>query len=559
MKPLPALSQLLEVPSLDPDDARRRKILSIFLLATTGGSLVVLAVTGVMHALAVYPPDRILGLYVASLATGTASLTLLRINWRYSGPAASIGFSFLLLAAAVFSDEPDQVSVGRSLFAFCIPIAASSVLIHPLASFATAGVSSLVTGAIALSIGLVPNLFAVVYFFALAFVSWLSSRSLEHALADLRLLNLKLDERVQERTRELAEALGKNKAMVESIADGVIVFDMHGQAIFANPAISALAGQGAEEIVGFGMRDLLGDRVDPEDRATVAELLRSGQAPEPSVKFEWGDRTVSMSVAPVRVGGQERIGTVAVFRDFTREAELDRMKSSFVSIASHELRTPLNAILGYTDMLQAGVYGRLLKKQRTILDRVVANIGHLLSLVNNLLDRAQIEAGTIRLHIAPFAPEELVDEVIGISSMVASSKEVGLNSDVASELPEQIQGDKDRLRQILQNLVGNAVKFTDEGSIDVRAYLHDDNHWALEVEDTGSGIPPEAHEYIFEPFRQVDSSITRESSGPGLGLSIVTQLAELMGGRIELESEVGKGSTFTVILPLVPPAPDREE
>ncbi|TET48991.1 MAG: HAMP domain-containing histidine kinase [Anaerolineales bacterium] len=290
----------------------------------------------------------------------------------------------------------------------------------------------------------------------------------------------------------------------------------------------------------------------PEDREVGAELLRVGEAPGPSVKFEWEEKTISMSVAPVRIGAQETTGTVAVFRDFTREAELDRMKSSFVSIASHELRTPLNAILGYTDMLQAGVYGPLSDKQDGALERVVTNIGHLLNLVNNLLDRAQMEAGTIRLHIAPFAPAELIGEVVGVTGVLAKAKGLKLTSRIAKEVPKQIAGDQQRLHQILENLVSNALKFTDEGEVTIRACAPNEDHWALQVKDTGCGIPPEAQTYIFEPFRQVEETITRQFSGLGLGLSIVRQLAELMGGRIEMESEVGSGSTFTVILPLVP-------
>jgi PAS domain S-box-containing protein len=398
----------------------------------------------------------------------------------------------------------------------------------------------------------------MIVFFGVGTVSWLATRAMERALRDLRTLNLELDQRVRDRTRELAEALGKNKAMVESIADGVVVFDMDGKAIFANPAISALMGRGGEEIIGSGIKALLGDEVSPEDRETVTNLMRKGEGPEPTVKFEWGQRTISMSVAPVRVGAEEVIGTVAVFRDFTREAELDRMKTSFVSIASHELRTPLNAILGYTDMLQAGVYGKFTDRQGGILDRIVANIGHLQNLVNNLLDRAQIEAGTMRLRSAPFAPSDLLNEVIGVTSLMADSKGLKLTTNIASEVPDMIEGDQQRLHQILENLVSNALKFTDEGEVAIRAYLRDADHWALEVKDTGCGIPQEAHGYIFEPFRQVDDSITRQFAGPGLGLSIVRQLTELMGGRIELESEVGKGTTFTVILPLEA-APSSEE
>jgi PAS domain S-box-containing protein len=554
-----AITQLLDVQSTDPDEKRRSRLLSILLVGSIGLSLTGGLAVAALDAADWHPPSVIARLYVDVAALLGTALAVLLVNRYVSTRLACSLFVVAIIAIVALSDEPREVAGGRTLIAFTVPVVMASVLLPPFASFLAAGAVSLVIAAVAYYAGMTPNAFTVITFLGIGLVSWLSARTVQRALRDLRVLNVELDQRVRERTRELAEALGKNKAMVESIADGVIVFDMDGEAIFANPSIAHLTGQQVEEIIGCGIKDLLGDDVDQEDRETVAKLLRKGESPEPSVKFEWGDRTVSMSIAPVRVGAQERIGSVAVFRDFTKEAELDRMKSSFVSIASHELRTPLNAILGYTDMLQAGVYGKLSKKHHAILGRVVANIDHLLNLVNNLLDRAQIEAGTIHLHIGPFSPEKLVSDVVGVTGMAADSKELKLTTSVTSELPDELQGDKDRLHQILENLLTNAIKFTEKGEVAVRAYLHDNDHWALEVEDTGPGIPPEAHEYIFEPFRQVDSSITREFAGPGLGLSIVKQLTELMGGRIELQSELEQGSTFTVVLPLVPPAPSEEE
>ncbi len=260
-----------------------------------------------------------------------------------------------------------------------------------------------------------------------------------------------------------------------------------------------------------------------------------------------------MSFAPVCLDSGGTVGTVAVFRDFTREAEVDRMKSAFVSIASHELRTPLNAILGYTDMLREGVYGSLTEKQRDTLQRIVANTDHLLDIVSNLLDQAQIEAGTLKLNSAPFAPADLIDSVQAVMDVLAQSKGLKLTTHIASDLPGTLFGDRRRLRQILINLVGNAVKFTDEGEVRIRAYRSSADYWALEVSDTGGGIPPEACSYIFEPFRQVDDSPTREHAGTGLGLAIVKQLTELMGGEVSVESEIGRGSKFTVVLPLVLP------
>jgi signal transduction histidine kinase len=241
-----------------------------------------------------------------------------------------------------------------------------------------------------------------------------------------------------------------------------------------------------------------------------------------------------------------------VFRDYTREAELERMKSTFVSSVSHELRTPLNAILGYSEILTENVYGPLLDGQRNAINRVTVNSKRLLSIVNDLLDQAQIEAGTLKLRVAPFSPSSLIDGVVDVMDVLAQSKDLELITHIDDDVPATLPSDQQRLHQILINLVGNAIKFTDEGSVWVRIYRPSASQWALEVSDTGCGIPLEAQSYIFDPFQQVDGSATRTHAGSGLGLSIVRQLTALMGGEITLKSQVGEGSTFIVTLPLVP-------
>jgi signal transduction histidine kinase len=241
---------------------------------------------------------------------------------------------------------------------------------------------------------------------------------------------------------------------------------------------------------------------------------------------------------------------VAVFRDFTREAEIDQMKSLFVSIASHDLRTPLNSILGYTEMLYEGVYGELAEEQREIVGRVVANTQHMLGLANNLLDRAQIEAGTITFHYAPLSPSELVADTMNVMEVLARAQGLAMASEIAEDVPQKLLGDRQRLGQILVNLVSNAIKYTDDGEVRARVYLPDDGHWALEVSDTGRGISRDDQSRVFEPFRR--ASGLPGYGGSGLGLSIVKQLVEMMRGEVRLRSEGGQGSTFTVILPLSP-------
>jgi signal transduction histidine kinase len=155
----------------------------------------------------------------------------------------------------------------------------------------------------------------------------------------------------------------------------------------------------------------------------------------------------------------------------------------------------------------------------------------------------------LELNIHSFAPAELIDNILAKMSILAQAKGLSLTGDIAANVTVTLSGDEVRLQQILVNLISNAIKFTSAGAVQVRLYCPDTDHWALQVADTGSGIPVEAQTYIFEPFRQVDGSITREYAGVGLGLSIVKQLITLMRGEITLESALGRGSTFTIFLP----------
>ncbi len=253
----------------------------------------------------------------------------------------------------------------------------------------------------------------------------------------------------------------------------------------------------------------------------------------------------------MRDGSSAAVGSAAMLHALTHETEFDRMKNAILSVASHELRTPLNAILGYTEMLQEGAYGPLLSEQRSAIARIVSNVGQLLLLANNLLDHAQLEAGTLALNAVSFSPAELVESVRGVMDMLARAKNLKLTEHIADDVPAVLSGDRQRLHQILVNLVGNAIQFTDEGLVHVRVYRPDAAHWALAVSDTGRGIPKELLQHVFEEPGQTSNPQKRDHSGGGLGLSIVKRLVALMGGEVTVESESGRGSTFTVVLPLV--------
>jgi signal transduction histidine kinase len=282
----------------------------------------------------------------------------------------------------------------------------------------------------------------------------------------------------------------------------------------------------------------------------------------PSFRIEWDKKTLSISAAQVYDNSKDNhanIGTVTVFRDFTREAELEKLKSTFVAIVSHELRTPLNAILGYAEMFKESVYGPMNDKQVNMAERIMKNTQRLLGLINDLLDQAQMEAGRLTIHMAPVRPAELLENLHSVMDQMAHEKALKLTSEIEDDLPELLNGDGARLQQILVNLVNNGVKFTDHGSVHVRLFCPSPSRWGMEVSDTGRGIPQHELPYIFDTFRQVDESATRVHGGFGLGLSIVKQLVYLMNGDIKVNSEIHAGTTFTITLPLVVPEQNPEK
>jgi PAS domain S-box-containing protein len=233
-----------------------------------------------------------------------------------------------------------------------------------------------------------------------------------------------------------------------------------------------------------------------------------------------------------------------------RQAEAaSKLKSQFLATMSHELRTPLNAIIGYTQLQLAGMVGEMTPEQQAYQERVLVNAQHLLHLINEVLDLSKIEAGRLELAERPFSLRACLGEVMTQNKVLADSKGLAFTLEVDERLPETIIGDYGRVKQIVINLVSNAIKFTDQGSVTVRAELADANTWRIRVIDTGVGIPPHQQEVIFDEFLQAENGLDR--GGTGLGLAIVRKLVLTMRGNIRLSSEVGRGSTFTVTLPLI--------
>ena len=355
------------------------------------------------------------------------------------------------------------------------------------------------------------------------------------------------------------------RAIIESLADGILIVDQHGLIRFANPAAGRLFTRAPEALVGTS----LGTPVVGGE-TTEMEIVRRGAgeivyAELRVVDIEWEDEAVELvSLRDVtdRKYAEERSRQLTHEREARLEAEAaSRAKSDFLAIMSHELRTPLNAILGYSELIELGISGEIPEPVRDQVGRMRVAAKHLLSLVNDILDLAKFEAGRMSVANQPALAWEAVGSAITLVLPQAEARNLALDVlPVVNELPPYI-GDDERVRQILVNLLSNAVKCTEPGGSitidgemttapDPRARVQPRGaHIRLSVTDTGMGIAPEKLGAIFEPFVQAEKGPTRPHEGSGLGLTIGLRLARAMGGDLTVESTVGTGSTFTLWLP----------
>ena len=308
-----------------------------------------------------------------------------------------------------------------------------------------------------------------------------------------------------------------------------------------------------DQAIAAGYRSVLIVPLVGADRilgATVLQRRAVGEFPEATVRLM--QTLAAQSVLAIQ--------NARLFREIADKseqlAEASRHKSQFLANMSHELRTPLNAILGYTELLADGIYGELAPRAAGVLERVQNNGKHLLALINDVLDLSKIEAGQLALTLEDYALPDVVQSVVSAAESLANGKGLKFTADVAPGLPTG-HGDARRLSQVLLNLAGNAIKFTDEGEVAIRAAA-ENGRFVLTVRDTGPGIAAEDQAKIFEEFQQVDNSNTRKKGGTGLGLAISKRMVEMQGGTIGVESELGKGATFRVTLPIrVEEAPEE--
>ncbi len=375
------------------------------------------------------------------------------------------------------------------------------------------------------------------------------------------------------RVRRQSEIL---RTTIESTADGILVVDSSGKVVIANQKFAEmwrippdlLAARDSRQILGHVMMQFQ----DPMAfLRRVFELSRGGEEQTDDVLETKDGRVFESHSEPQRVGGRQ-IGRVWGFRDVTdrRRAEAallqakeaaetaSRIKSEFLANMSHEIRTPMNGILGMTELL---LETPLQPDQRDSLALVKSSAESLLTVINDILDFSKIEAGKLALDEVDFRLRETLDGILRTFALRAHQKGLELAADVEPGVPDAVRGDPVRLRQVLNNLVGNALKFTDQGEVIVRvsAVRQEAGRAELQftVRDTGIGISPADQAVIFEAFAQADGSISRKYGGTGLGLTISSRLVALMGGRLWVESELGHGSRFhfTVRLGLTPGVP----
>jgi PAS domain S-box-containing protein len=365
--------------------------------------------------------------------------------------------------------------------------------------------------------------------------------------------NARLYQDADKQARRLAELLQireeeatQRQAILESIADGVVVAAEGGEVVLANAA--------AERILGVPRERLLGQTI----RRLYAELLvAGGRKAGNHVVFEWDGKEVMGSLAPVSMPDGELLGYVAVFRDVTREQQADKAKSQFISTVSHELRTPMTSIKGYVELLAVGAAGAVNPQQSQFLNIINANAERMVSLVNNLIAMSAMEQGPIHVEVRLVDMGRVIDDAV--QAVQPQAQEAGLK--VAVNLPPDLspaRGDPEHLRQIMDNLLDNALRYTpSEGRITVwvaEAHLGDgdgksQDYLVVSVRDTGVGIPADELGRIFEKFYRVDNPLSMKAGGTGMGLAIVKSLVEAHGGRIWVESEVGAGSTFSFTIP----------
>ena len=349
---------------------------------------------------------------------------------------------------------------------------------------------------------------------------------------------------------KLTEEEKKMTAIVNSIAEGLILVDSDNRVLHINPAAERLLGL-SEDSIDKDITELIQND----------ELIQIEQTPSKNEEANFvseitlihhDEKLVLRTIAsPFLDENGQTLGTVYLFDDITREKEIDQMKSDFISLVSHELRTPLTSIIGFVSFILDGKAGAINDRQRNSLARVQRQSKRLAALINDLLDISRIESGRIQMEQEPISLLEIVTQRIEEIRPQADEKSIRLDLTAPESVPT-IFGDEARMGQVFTNLIGNAIKFTpNNGEVSIKVRV-DGSLLHVEVIDTGPGIPAEERQKVFDKFYQLSDISTRQQGGSGLGLSITKSIVEAHGGKLWIDDgNQGKGSNFQFVLPLV--------
>ncbi|MGP1382215.1 MAG: response regulator [Thainema sp.] len=400
-------------------------------------------------------------------------------------------------------------------------------------------------------------------------------------------------EQLKEASAQIRDTLAYLTTIINNLVDGLLVTDAAGTITQANPAFAEMFGLDAHQIINqpcqqvldSDLADLIYKTQQFPDEVFTAELSliggRTGQAIATAI-HKHADQPTSPDNPPIlsdptinhqpinhqllasnsTINPEPRLGTVILIRDITAEKEVDQMKTDFISTVSHELRTPLTSVLGFAKIIKKKLddvvfplvdsddkrVNRTVRQVKDNIDIILTEGTRLTTLINDVLDIAKMEAGKVEWKMESLSIAEVIARAIAATSALFEAKQLRLVREIELDLPP-IMGDRDRLIQVVINLLSNAVKFTDEGTVTCRAVCIEQDI-VVSVIDTGSGIAPENCDKVFEKFKQVGDTLTDKPKGTGLGLPICAQIVEHHQGRIWVESELGKGSTFRFTLPV---------
>lgn len=396
--------------------------------------------------------------------------------------------------------------------------------------------------------------------------------ALSKALEELKAI----EEEVCRQNRELLEARQALEAeqqryqeLFEFAPDGYLITDKHGKIQEANRVAAQLLKVEKKYIVGKTLINFVAEKHRNVFRSLLLQLQSIDQVREWEIPFVAQDGAqfeAALTIVAVKTESGETIALRWLLRDITTRKQIeeqlrkiqhqnlqlieaDRLKEQFIATMSHELRTPLTAILGFSDLLLRQFHRQFPPHQTKLIERIFENGRHLLSLIEDILDFSNLRAKRIELQLEAFDLNELVAQTVEEMRSLAEQKKLGLHTH-SSTSNSLIINDRSRVKQILSNLISNAIKFTDAGSVCVQVRPGKFGRIAIVVQDTGIGIDDADFDSIFQEFRQVNQTTTRQHGGTGLGLAITKALTQLMGGEITVQSKLGLGSTFKVELPM---------